>query len=144
MKTKQSKTINTLPEVYQAATFEEFKTNLIDYFSSQDVFKDYDFTASRINVLIDLLAYNTLYMQQFSNSALQESFIRTANLRSSIVQHAQDMGYYPSGRSASVADILVSFKHDLNPLSARIPRGTKFLANTYDTKADPHTNGSVV
>lgn len=127
-----------LPTVFDGATFEEIKTNLIDYFSSQDEFLDYDFMASRLNILMDQLAYSILYMQQFSNSTLYESFIRTANLRSSIVQAAQDMGYYPNGKSASVTNVIMTYTHDLNPLSSRIPRGTKFLANTEGTSSDPN------
>lgn len=127
-----------LPTIFSGATFEEIKTNLIDYFSTQDEFKDYDFKASRLNILMDQLSYTVLYLQQFSNSTLYESFIRTANLRSSVVQAAQDMGYYPNGKSASVADIIMTYTHDLNPLSSRIPRGTKFLAKTKGTNSDPN------
>lgn len=133
------KKVNNIPEVFEGATFEEIKEDLIDFFSTQKEFLDYDFSASRLNVLMDQLAYTVLYNQQFSNTALYESFIRTANLRSSIVQAAQDMGYYPNSKSASTANIMLKFKHDLNPLSARIPRGTKFLANTSGTKSDPHS-----
>lgn len=134
--TNRNKT--SLPTVFDGATFEEIKENIIEYFSTQDEFKDYNFKASRLNVLMDQLAYTVLYIQQFSNATLYESFINTADIRSSIVQAAQDMGYYPNGKSASIVDIIMTYKHDLNPLSSRIPRGTKFLANTEGTSADPH------
>lgn len=134
--TNRNKT--SLPTVFDGATFEEIKENIIEYFSTQDEFKDYNFKASRLNVLMDQLAYTVLYIQQFSNATLYESFINTADIRSSIVQAAQDMGYYPNGKSASIVDIIMTYKHNLNPLSSRIPRGTKFLANTEGTSADPH------
>ena len=39
--------------------FDEIKKNIINYMSSQEAFKDYDFTASGLNTLIDILATNT-------------------------------------------------------------------------------------
>ncbi|QPB12441.1 baseplate wedge subunit [Providencia phage PSTCR6] len=126
--------VNSIPEVFIGATFDEIKKNLIDWLRTQNEFKDYDFKGSRMNVLIDLLAYTTLYIQQFSNAALYESFIRTANLRSSVVQAAQDMGYFPSSKTSAEVSIMLECKHKLNPQSIKIPRGTKFLASS---KAGP-------
>lgn len=134
-----TKTVNAIPDIFTGATFEEIKKDIINWLKGQKEFLDYDFTGSRIQVLVDLLAYNTLYMQQFANSALYESFIGTANLRSSVVQSAQDMGYYPSGKTASQTSVLLSCTHSLNPTSLRIPRGTKFLAYAKETSADPYS-----
>lgn len=134
-----TRTVNAIPTVFSGATFEEIKSDLLDWLSSQDEFKDYDFAGSRLNVILDLLAYNTLYIQQFSNTAIYESFIRTANLRSSVVQAAQDAGYLPSSRSAAETSILLTCSHALNPTSIRIPRGTKFLAYARNTSADPYS-----
>lgn len=134
-----TKTVNAIPEVFSGATFEEIKSDLLKWISSQDEFKDYDFYGSRLNILIDMLAYNTLYIQQFSNAALYESFIKTANLRSSVVQAAQDSGYLPSSKSAAQTSLLLNVSHALNPTSVRIPRGTKFLAYARNTSADPYS-----
>lgn len=133
-----TRTVNAIPSVFSGATFQEIKADILNWLSSQDEFKDYDFAGSRMNVIIDMLAYNTLYLQQFSNTALYESFIRTANLRSSVVQAAQDAGYLPSSRSAAQTSILLNCSHALNPTSIRIPRGTKFLAYARNTSADPY------
>ena len=133
-----TKTVNAIPDIFKGATFEEIKKDLINWLKGQTEFQDYDFTGSRLQVLVDLLAYNTLYMQQFANSAIYESFIGTANLRSSVVQGAQDAGYYPSGKTAAQTSILLSCTHSLNPTSIRIPRGTKFLAYAKETSADPY------
>lgn len=129
--------VNAIPEVFVGATFDEIKKNIIDWLSGQDEFKDYDFLGSRLNVLIDMLAYNTLYMQQFGNTAVYESFIGTANRRSSVVQAAQDKGYLPSSKSAAETSILLTVSHDLNDPNVLIPRGTKFLAYARDTSVDP-------
>ncbi|UYD57798.1 baseplate wedge protein [Aeromonas phage avDM3] len=126
-----------IPDIFKGATFDEIKSDLIDWLGNQDEFKDYDFTGSRLNVLTDLLAYCTLYIQQFSNSALFESFIRTAVLRSSVVQHAQDMGYMPDSRTASSTTLLLKATNPLNPTSIRIPRGTKFVGTVERTDNYP-------
>lgn len=113
--------------VYKSSEFFQIRQDLINWLSNQDEFKDYDFAGSRMSVLIDLLAYNTLYIQHFSNTATYESFIRTAKLRSSVVQHAQDMGYLPDSRSASETQIGVMVKHPSSPVAISIPKGTKFV-----------------
>lgn len=133
-----TRTVNAIPKVFVGATFEEIKKNIIDWLSSQDEFKDYDFVGSRMNIMIDMLAYNTLYMQQFANTAVYESFIGTANLRSSVVQAAQDNGYLPSSRSAAKTSVMLTCSHALQPSNIEIPRGTKFLAYARDTSADPY------
>lgn len=113
--------------VYNSSEFFQIRKSLIDWLSNQEEFKDYDFAGSRLSILVDLLAYNTLYIQHFSNTAIYESFIRTAKLRSSVVQHAQDMGYLPDSRSSSITQIAVLVKHPSNPVSISIPKGTKFV-----------------
>lgn len=121
-----------IPQVYTAATFAETKKKLIDFLSNQDEFKDYSFEGARINVLLDLLAYNTMYVQQFSNTALYESFHRTAKLRSSVVQHAQDQGYMPNAYTAATNTVRMTAYHtplETSPISVTIPYGTKFTAS---------------
>ena len=113
--------------VYKSSEFFTVRQDLINWLTGQDEFKDYDFSGSRLSVLIDLLAYNTLYIQHFSNIATYESFIRTAKMRSSVVQHAQDMGYLPDSRSASGTQVAVTVKHPSNPTHINIPKGTKFV-----------------
>ncbi|QQV89012.1 baseplate wedge subunit [Providencia phage PSTRCR_121] len=136
--TNLKRQVNSIPEVFTSATFDELKTDFINWLRSQDEFKDYDFKGSRLNVLLDLLAYSNLYIQQFSNAALFESFIRTANLRSSVVQAAQDMGYFPSSKTASTVSLMLDCTHKLNPQSIKIPRGTKFLASLKSAPSKPY------
>lgn len=131
------KQINQIPDIFVGATFDEIKSDLIDWLRGQDEFKDYDFSGSRMNVLVDLLSYCTLYIQQMGNTALFESFIRTAALRSSVVQKAQDLGYMPDSRTAANTSILITANNPLNPTSIRIPRGTKFIGTVKNTNSFP-------
>ena len=39
--------------------FDQIKTNLKTFLSGQSEFQDYDFEGSAMNVLLDILAYNT-------------------------------------------------------------------------------------
>ena len=134
-----NRTVNAIPEVFIGGTFQEIKKNYTDWLKGQNEFLDYDFEGSRMNVLLDLLSYNTLYIQQFGNSAVYESFMRTANLRSSVVQAAQDNGYLPASRSSAKIEIMLEVTHALNENKIRIPRGTRFLAYARDTSADPYS-----
>ena len=85
--------------------FNDIKTNLQNYMQTQSSLKDYDFTGSNINVLLDVLAYNT-YMQNFYlNMVANESFLNSAVLRDSIVSHAKTLNYLPQSRSSSKATI---------------------------------------
>jgi len=42
--------------------FSEIKKNLKNFLRDQNEFTDFDFEAAGINVLLDILAYNTHYM----------------------------------------------------------------------------------
>lgn len=126
-----------IPAVFTGYDFATIRQQIIDFLSSQDEFKDYNFTGSRISVLIDLLAYNTLYIQQFSNSAIYESFDKTAKLRSSVVQHAQDNGYLPNAHTASSNTVRMTAYHtplETSPITITVPYGTKFTASIEDVE----------
>ena len=104
-KLQQSQQILTsIPDIVQntASSFEEIRQQLITFMSGQEEFKDYNYEGSRLAKLIDLLAYNTMYIQQFQTAAQFESWIQTATQRSQVVASAQDnMGYLPSSYSAA-------------------------------------------
>lgn len=133
-----TRTANAIPKIFVGGTFAEIKQNLIEWLNGQNEFLDYDFEGSRLNVLCDLLAYNTLYIQQFGNAAVYESFMRTANLRSSVVQAAQDNGYLPTSKSAAQTEIMLTCTDALNRNYITIPRGTRFLAYAKDTSVNPY------
>lgn len=133
-----TRTANAIPEIFVGGTFAEIKQNLIEWLNGQNEFLDYDFEGSRLNVLCDLLAYNTLYIQQFGNAAVYESFMRTANLRSSVVQAAQDNGYLPTSKSAAQTEIMLTCTDALNRNYITIPRGTRFLSYAKDTSVNPY------
>lgn len=133
-----NRTVNAIPNVFIGATFSENKRALKNWMAGQKEFLDYDFEGSRANVLMDLMTYGILYVQQFANTSVYESFLGTANLRPSVVQAAQDNSYLPSSMSSAKTSLQLRIGSSLNPTSIKIPRGTKFLAYARETSADPY------
>ena len=72
--------------------FDTIKTALKTYLAGKDQFKDFNFEASGINNILDVLAYNTHFNALTANFALNEAFLNTAQLRSSVVAHAATLG----------------------------------------------------
>ena len=136
--------------------FNNIKTRLKDYFKRQSEFSDYDFEASGLSNILDVLAYNTHFNGLTTNFALNESFLNTAQLRSSIISHAEALGYVPRSYASSLAKLAVSVTiTDPNrPSLITLPRNTQFTTSidsvsyTFQTReaynATPDTSGTYV
>jgi len=118
--------------------FDDIKNNLKTYMKNQSEFSDYNFEGSGLTQIIDLLAYNTHYLAMNANMALNEAFLDTATLRSSVVSHAKTLGYTPRSVRAPVAFIDVTL-NDQTLTTATVDKGTKFT-----TQVDGTTYGFVV
>jgi hypothetical protein len=118
--------------------FDEIKSNLITYFKSTEPFKDYDYSGSGLNQLLDVLAYNTHYNAMLAHTAVNESFIDTAQLRSSVVSNAKLLGYLPHSASAPTVNINIAFiKADNSnsiPSNITLPKGSNFKTTYEDNK----------
>ena len=75
--------------------FDDIKTSLTNYFKSKSEFSDYDFEGSGISNIMDVLAYNTHLNGLIANFALNEAFLPTAQLRTSLVNQSLSFGYIP-------------------------------------------------
>ena len=64
--------------------FDSIKSNLKTYLKAQDTFQDYDFEGSGMDILMDVLAYNTHYMGYYANMVSNEMFLDSASLLSLI------------------------------------------------------------
>jgi len=105
--------------------FDDIKNNLKTYMKNQTEFSDYNFEGSGLSHLIDLLAYNTHYLAMNANMAINETFLDTATLRSSVVSHAKTLGYTPRSARAPVAYLDITL-NVTNRSTATISKGTKF------------------
>ena len=115
--------------------FDTIKLNLKTFLNQQSQFSDYDFEGSGLNVLLDILAYNTHYNAYYLNMVANESFLDTALLRDSVVSHAKALGYVPHSMKAPIAtiDFLVSSTSTTDG-TLTIPAGYSFLSNQIDSK----------
>ncbi len=113
--------------------FDTIKTNLKSFLQQQSEFTDYDFEGAGLNVLLDILAYNTHYNAYYMNMIANESFLDTAQLRDSVISHAKTLGYTPRSTSAAKATIDVTVEtDDSTPAQVTIPRGYSFRSNLID------------
>ena len=106
--------------------FDGIKSNLKSYLSSQNQFLDYDFEGSGMNVLLDVLAYNTHYMGYYANMVANEMFLDSASLRESVVSHAKHLNVIPNSVTAPKALLDMTFTPTGSPLSLTIAKNTKF------------------
>jgi len=114
--------------------FDTIKNNLKVFLAQKPEFADYNFEASGLSNLLDVLAYNTHYNGLLANFALNESFLSTAQLRSSIVGLAGGLGYSVGSRKASFSVVNLSVTNNDNPSSITMPAGTRF-STTVNSKS---------
>ena len=115
--------------------FDTIKSKLKDYLKQQTEFADYDFEASGLSNILDVLAYNTHFTGLNANFALNESFINTAQLRSSVAALAESLGYVPRSYVSPEAALNLSINITTTPRPNAIvlPRNTQFTTSVDGT-----------
>lgn len=107
--------------------FDQIKESLKTYLESHDQFSDYDFEASGLSNILDVLAYNTHLNGLIANIGINESFLSTAQLRSSVVSHAETLGYYSGSKSTAKASVAITLNTtDINTPQVALPKYTSF------------------
>jgi len=122
--------------------FDGIKDNLKTFLSQQDEFTDYDFQGAGMNVLLDVLAYNTHYLGYNANMMANEMYLDSADQRSSVVSLAKQVGYTPRSASASQATIDVVV-NNASGASLTMSRGTKFTTTVDGTNYSFVNNADV-
>jgi len=113
--------------------FEDIRTNLKAYLSTQDQFADYDFEGSAMAVLLDLLAYNTHYNSFYINMLANEMFLDTAQQRDSVASFAKALGYTPISAVGASANVNLSFTGVANTVAQfTIPKNSTFTTTIDD------------
>ncbi len=122
--------------------FDGIKDNLKTFLSQQDEFTDYDFEGSGMNILLDVLAYNTHYIGYNANMLANEMYLDSADQRASVVSLAKQVGYTPRSAVASQAtiDVLVN---NATGASITMSRGTKFTTTVDSTNYSFVNNADV-
>lgn len=102
------------------------KESLKRHLQGNELFKDYDFESSSMSLLLDILSYNTNKNAFYLNMVMSESFLDTAQLRSSIVSHAKELNYVPISFKSSKAKVKVSFEASGESQPYILPKGSPF------------------
>ena len=103
---------------------EQFK----NYLKTQTSFKDYNFEGSNMSILLDVLSYNTFQNNFYTNMALSEMFLDTAQMKNSVVSHAKELNYLPKSSTSSKAIVRVTFTDTNGASTITMPKGTKFTS----------------
>ena len=120
--------------------FQGIKENLKTFLSQQDEFRDYDFQGSGMNILLDVLAYNTHYLGYNANMLANEMYLDSQ--RSSVVSLAKQVGYTPRSATSSKATIDVTV-NNASGSSITMSRGTKFTSTVDGTAYNFVNNADV-
>ena len=123
--------------------FDTIKSNLKTYLSSQSLFTDANFVGSNMNVLLDVLAYNTYYNAMYLNHVASEMFLDSSQLRDSVYAHAKQMNYLPTSYTSSVAYVDIDITAGDSPHSITIPRLTEFSTQVGDNAYTFSTNSAI-
>ena len=119
--------------------FTTIKTSLKTYLQNQTEFADYKFEGSAMSTFLDVLAYNTHYNALTVNFGLNESFLDSAKIRSSVVSSAKSLGYTPKSNTSAVATVDVQVNGPNIPAGTgalSMPAGSKFTTAIEDFGPD--------
>lgn len=110
-----------LPSI-AALEFQQIKASIKNYIKTKTDFQDYDFEGSNLAMLVDVLAYNTMYTSYNANMVANELNLDTAVIRDNVVSHAKRLGYTPNSYTSSklscnitVTDVSQYERVQLNP-----------------------------
>ena len=116
--------------------FDKIKDSLKSYLRANPTYTDWDFDGSGLNVIMDILAYNTHYNAMLAHFALNETFLDSAQIRGNVVSHAKLLGYVPRSVSAPTTKLNLTITPVTGNASADItvPRGTRFTTSYNGTQ----------
>jgi hypothetical protein len=114
--------------------FAAIKEQFIAFLKNQTQFKDYNFTGSNMNVLLDVLSYNTYMNNFYTNMAINEMFLDSAVLKNSVVSHAKELNYLPRSRTSARAVVNLNIVDTTAQVQTiTIPRFTEFITTYQGT-----------
>ena len=122
--------------------FDAIKSNLKSFLQGQTSFQDYDFEGSSLNILLDILSYNTHYLAYLANMSTNELYLDSADIRNNIVSLAKMIGYTPSSPRAPMASIDVQINNATGS-SVTMSKGTVFTTTVENTSYQYVTNSDI-
>ena len=122
--------------------FDAIKVNLKSFLQGQTQFQDYDFEGSSLNILLDILSYNTHYLAYLANMATNELYLDSADIRNNIVSLAKMIGYTPSSPKAPMASIDIKV-NNATGTNITMNKGTIFTTSVDDVSYQYVTNSDI-
>ena len=122
--------------------FDAVKSNLKSFLQGQTSFQDYDFEGSSLNILLDILSYNTHYMAYLANMSTNELYLDSADIRNNIVSLAKMIGYTPTSPRAPKANVDIVVNNG-SGTSITMNKGTVFNT-TVDEVAYQYVNNEEI
>ena len=122
--------------------FDAIKINLKNFLQGQTAFQDYDFEGSSLNILLDVLSYNTHYLAYLANMATNEMYLDSADIRNNIVSLAKMIGYTPSSPRAPLASIDITLNNG-SGTSVTMSKGTVFTSTIDGVSYQYVTNSDI-
>lgn len=112
----------TLPT--ENVDFEGLKSDLKSFLSGKSGFTDHNFDGSALNLIVELLSYNTHILSYYASMGFNEAFLDSARLRKNVVSIAKHLSYKASSWKSAKATLTLTF----SGLSATVtvPAGSKF------------------
>ena len=112
--------------------FDTIKESLKTYLKRRPEFTDYDFEASGMSNILDVLAYNTHLNALTANFALNEAYLSSAQLRPSVISIAQTLGYDIRSKVSARANLVLSLNLSsaaIKPTTISLPAKSKFTTS---------------
>lgn len=107
--------------------YDQILLNLVDFMKQDPAFADYDFAGSGLRMLARVLAYCTFYNNYYLTQAVNEGFLDSAQLRSSVASHARMLGYNIHGTQSArlFANVSVQLANS-SATVVTLPKTTQF------------------
>lgn len=107
--------------------FDTLKSNFKEFLKTQSAFKDYNFDGSNINVLLDVMSYNSYLNSFYLNMIASEMFLDSAQKMDSVISHAKELNYTPRSAHCAVANITFTVETSgFTSNKLTVPKGTRF------------------
>ena len=114
--------------------YRSIKSNLIAFLKSQSEFSNFDFAGSGLDVIMDLLSYNTYYNSFYLNMLANEMFLDTAELRNSVVAKAKQIGYTPRSVQGTKAIVSLDIVPNDSATTMIVEKDKRFSSTINDQK----------
>jgi len=114
--------------------FDGVKASLKSYLSSKPEFSEYDFSGSTLNLLLDVLAYNTMFYGYYTNMIANETFLDTAQIENNVVRLASMLGVSVPSKSCATSQIIANSLTPSSPFKV-LSYSTTFTGNNISGSA---------